>query len=92
MILLDQVAESTHTSPDSTKHTPEGRPIVIILDRDGSLHHYPPSHHDDGPRQAQIQLNEDQAQQTIIDKILDFTFDVLGIGNLEVRVNEHPKR
>jgi hypothetical protein len=92
MTLLDQVAESTHASPDTTKHTPEGRPTLIILDRDGSLHHYPPSRPDDGPRKAQIQLSEDQAQQKILDRILDFTFDVLGISNLEVRVNEHPKR
>jgi hypothetical protein len=92
MILLDQVAGSTHTAPDTTQHTPEGRPTVIILDRDGSLHHYPPDRNGDGPRRAQIQLHEDQTQQSIIDKILDFTFDFLGIGNLEVRINEHPKR
>lgn len=91
MILLDQVAGSTHTAPD-TKQTPEGRPTVIILDRDGSLHHYPPDRVGAGPRRAQIQLHEDQAQPSIIDKILDFTFDFLGIGNLEVRINEHPKR
>lgn len=92
MILLEQVARGTHTSSDTTKQTPEGRHTVIILDRDGSLHHYPPDRPERGPRQARIQLSEDQAHQTIIDRILDFTFDVLGIGNLEVRIHEHPKR
>jgi hypothetical protein len=92
MILLDQVAGSTQTSPDRKQQTPQGRETVIILERDGSLHHYPPDSPEPGARHARVQLHEDQAQQTIIDRILDFTFDVLGISNLEVRVNEHPKR
>ena len=92
MILLDQVAGNTQTSPEKQHNTPEGKHTVIILERDGSLRHYPPSPTEDGPRQAQIQIYEDQARQNIIDRILDFTFDVLGISNLEVRVYEHPKR
>lgn len=92
MILLDQVAEGTHTSPDSTQTIPEGRHTVIILDRDGSLRHYPPGRAGNGPPKAQIQLGEGEAQPTMLDRIFSFTFDVLGISNLEVRVHEHPKR
>ncbi|HMQ30159.1 MAG TPA: hypothetical protein PKD53_05495 [Chloroflexaceae bacterium] len=65
---------------------------MIILERDGSLHHYPPEGHEAPGRQARIDLPEEQAQSNILDRILDFTFDVLGIGNLELRVYEHPKR
>jgi hypothetical protein len=101
MIVLDQAAETTQSSPEtSPTQRPASRDMfkgshtVIILERDGSLRHYPPDRPslDEHQHQARIQLLEEQAQPTIIDKILDFTFDVLGVSNLEVRVNEHPKR
>ncbi len=91
MILLDQAAETTRT-PDASTSTRKGRPTVIILERDGSLHHYPPNRHEAEVRRAQIDLHEDQAQPNMLDRILDFTFDVLGIGSLEVRVHEHSER
>lgn len=65
---------------------------MIILERDGSLHHYPPDRHPAEGRQARIDLVEAQAEPSVLDRILEFTFDVLGIGNLEVRIHEHPKR
>lgn len=65
---------------------------MIILERDGSLHHYPPESPHIQPRRARIDLELGQAQPSVLDRVLSFTFDVLGIGNLEVRVNEHPKR
>jgi hypothetical protein len=92
MIQLDQAAETTGTPPDAMSFTPEGGTTVIILERDGSLRHYPPSRPPGDGRQAQIQLHQEQAQPNIIDKLLDFTFDVLGVNSLEVRINEHPKR
>ena len=92
MILLDPVAKTTRTSPDTNPPIPEGSPTLIILELDGSLRHYPPNRSDEEPSHARVQLNADQTQQTIIDKILDYTFDLLGASNLEVRVNEHPKR
>jgi hypothetical protein len=92
MIQLDQAAETTGTPPDAMSFTPEGGTTVIILERDGSLRHYPPDRPSGDGRQAQIQLRQEQAQPNIIDKLLDLTFDVLGVSNLEVRINEHPKR
>jgi hypothetical protein len=92
MIQLDQAAETTGTPPDAMSFTPKGGTTVIILERDGSLRHYPPNRQEADARQAQIQLREEQAQPKLIDKLLDFTFDVLGVTNLEVRINEHPKR
>jgi hypothetical protein len=92
MIELAHAAETTRTSPDTQTFTPEGSPTVIILERDGSLRHYPPGRSDEEHSHARVQLDEDQAHQSIIDKILDFSFDLLGVSNLEVRVNEHPKR
>ena len=90
MILLDQEAGTTRTLPDAEQSTRRGKATVIILERDGSLHHYPPER-PRAPRQAQIDLHEEQTQPNMIDRILTFTFDVLGINNLEVRVYEHPK-
>lgn len=91
MILLDQVAGATRTPPDSTENSRQGSITVIILDRDGSLRHYPPGRPTDRPRQAQVELNVDQTQPSLIARILDFTFDVLRVDSLEVRVHEHPK-
>jgi hypothetical protein len=34
----------------------------------------------------------EQPESSVMDKILSFTFDVLGISNLEVQVYEHQKR
>ena len=92
MIQVDQAAGTAHTSPDTATYSPEGSATVIILDRDGSLRHYPPGRSDDEPRHAQVQLHEDEAQPSIIDKILDFSFDLLGVSKLEVRIHEHAKR
>lgn len=90
MILLDQAAGTTRT-PDAALSTRKGRPTVIILERDGSLHHYPPGRLGAPGEHARIDLSEEQARPKILDRILDFTFDVLGINTLEVRVYEHPK-
>jgi len=92
MILLDHAAGTMRTPSDNSYFSPEGSTTVIILERDGSLRHYPPDHADDTPRRAQVRLSEDEAQPSIIDKILDFSFDLLGISNLEVRVDEQKKR
>lgn len=91
MILIDQAAGTTRT-PDAATNTRKGRPTVIILERDGSLHHYPPDRPGAASRQARIDLHEDQAQPNMLDRILDFTFDILGISTLEMRVHEQPKR
>lgn len=91
MILLDHAAGTTHT-PDVATFTRKGRPTVIILERDGSLHHYPPGRPTGPGRQAQVDLYEEQAQLNMLDRIIAFTFDVLGISSLEVRIHEHPKR
>lgn len=91
MILIDQAAGTTRT-PDVANSTPYGRPTVIILERDGSLHHYPPDRPESSGRQARIDIHDHQAEPNMLDRILDFTFDVLGLSNLEVRVHEQPKR
>jgi hypothetical protein len=65
---------------------------VIILERDGSLHHYPPNRQPSDGRQGRIDIQDDQTEPNVLDRILDFTFDVLGLNTLEVRVHEQPKR
>jgi hypothetical protein len=98
MTLLDQIAGDASSSPDAagtqpteSLRSPQGSTTVIILDRDGSLRHYPPGRDDDRPRQAQVELKSEEAHQSVIAKILAFTFDILRADSLEVRVNEHPK-
>lgn len=91
MILLDQAAGTTRT-PDADQKTHRGNATVIILERDGSLRHYPPDRPGGGRRSAQIEINEEQAQPKMLERLLDLTFDVLGLSSLEVRINEHPKR
>jgi hypothetical protein len=88
MTLLDHPAQTARRSPSETQTTPEGSTTLIILERDGSLRHYPPDPPDDPHRRAQVSLEEAQAEPTMIDRILDFTFDVLGINTLEVKVYE----
>lgn len=90
MILLDHAEGTTLTSPSSQQSDtpPEGRTTLIILERDGSLRHYPPDRPDGSPERARVEIASERAEPTVIDKILDFTFDILGIGNLEVRVYE----
>lgn len=91
MRLLDHTEETSLTSPTTipnTETSPEGRTTLIILERDGSLRHYPPPQPDGQPTRARVELSDERAEPTIIDKILDFTFDILGIGNLELRVYE----
>ncbi len=99
MLLLDQAAGTARTSPDAkltpdpaSPNTPTGRPTVIILDRDGSLHHYPPARSLREPRHAQFAIDELQAQPKLIDRIIHFAFDVLGVDRLELRVYEHSER
>jgi hypothetical protein len=91
MILIDQAAGTTRT-PDAAFSIREGRPTVIVLERDGTLHHYPPDRLLQGFQQARIDIHEDQVEPGVLDRILTFTFDVLGLSNLEVRVHEQPKR
>ncbi len=99
MLLLDQAAGTARTSPDAkltpdpaSSTTPTGRPIVIILDRDGTLRHYPPARSLREPRHAQLALDESQAQPNLIDRIIHVAFDVLGVDRLELRVYEHAER
>ncbi|RRR77215.1 MAG: hypothetical protein EI684_01780 [Candidatus Viridilinea halotolerans] len=71
---------------------PQGSATVIILERDGSLHHYPPAEPTSGEQQASLELHETQAQPNILSRIIDFTFDVLGINKLEVRVHDQTQQ
>jgi hypothetical protein len=97
MILIEQSVGATHLPPSSgMPHTSEGNTTLIILERDGSLSHCSPDIPDGQPRRAWVSLTADSAQgqpgPSVIDRILGFTFDVLGISNLEVQVYEPQKR
>lgn len=91
MILLEQTVGTAHTA--SHQHmSHEGSTTVIILEPDGSLRHYPPP---GNSRRARVELSADAVDAdnapSIFDKLIDFTFDVLGLSKLEVRVYEHPQ-
>lgn len=91
--------ETARTSPEcmpATARGPaatrKGRATVIILDRDGSLRHYEPGHARLDAEGAQVTLNEPEAQPGLLDRLIHFAFDVLGVNSLEIRVNERPER
>ncbi|MFV9504485.1 MAG: hypothetical protein AB4911_07950 [Oscillochloridaceae bacterium umkhey_bin13] len=65
---------------------------MIILERDGSLHHYPPDHPPTDGGQAQITLQAHEAQPSLIERIIELTFGRLNLTSLEMRVHEQPKR
>ncbi|NJN17799.1 MAG: hypothetical protein HC822_16760 [Oscillochloris sp.] len=87
MILLDQMTGIMHAEPDEQPRNPEGNTTVIILERDGSLHHVPPKRNDNR-RRGRVELSQEQSEPNTIDKLLNFTFDVLGLHSLEVKVYE----
>lgn len=93
MILLDRTVGATHASPLSAQTpAPDGRTTVIILERDGSLHHYPPDPPADDRHAARVELDQSQAEPSLFDRLFDFTFDILGINKLEVRVYDPQQR
>jgi hypothetical protein len=97
MILIEQSVGATHLPPSSElQRTSEGNTTLIILERDGSISHSPPDIPDGQSRWAHVSIASDatdvQPEPSVIDRILNFTFDVLGVSNLEVQVYEHQKR
>ncbi|NNJ12686.1 hypothetical protein EKD04_020380 [Chloroflexales bacterium ZM16-3] len=97
MILIEQSVGATHLPPSSDmQRTSEGNTTLIILERDGTISHCSPDIPDDQHRRARVSLvaksDSGQPESSVIDRILSFTFDVLGISNLEVQVYEHQKR
>ncbi|NTW04102.1 MAG: hypothetical protein HGA19_22995 [Oscillochloris sp.] len=97
MILIEQSVGATHLPPSSDQQrTSEGNTTVIILERDGSISHCSPKIADSPNYRARVALaansNSGQPESSVIDRILTFTFDILGISNLEMRVYEHQER
>ncbi len=98
MRLIEQsVGATTYLPPSSdTPRTSEGNTTLIILERDGSISYCSPELPDGEQRRARVDLSADvaagQPEQSVIDRVLGFAFDVLGISNLEMQVYEHQKR
>lgn len=97
MILIEQSVGATHLPPSSdTPRTSEGNTTLMILERDGSISHCSPDIPDGEHQRGFISLSanaaEGRPEPSVIDRILGFAFDVLGISNLEVQVYEHPQR
>ncbi|NJM05480.1 hypothetical protein HC891_03615 [Candidatus Gracilibacteria bacterium] len=62
---------------------------MIILDRDGSLHHYPPDEASDNEYSATVLLPGDCAdneQPNVLDRVLTFVLDMLGARAVDMRV------
>lgn len=97
MILIEQSVGATHLPPSSdTQRTSEGNTTLIILERDGSISYHSPDIPDGEHQRGYVSLAADvaggQPEPSVIDRILGFAFDVLGVSNLEVQVYEHPQR
>jgi hypothetical protein len=98
MIRIEQsVGATPHLPPSSVlQPTFEGSTTLIILERDGTISHSPPDIPPGQPRRARVALMADAAEghpePSLIERVLGFAFDVLGISNLEVQVYETPQR
>lgn len=91
MSVLDPGTGTARTQPDQPHHPLMGDPLVIILERDGSLHHYPLGRppalqsHAQGPRHAE------QVQPGVIARLFELTFGRLTLTNGEMRVHDQSK-
>lgn len=65
---------------------------MIILERDGSLLCHSSGDSFASSHKALVDIPSDMVRQTepgtVIDRILDFTFNILGLHNVELRVYE----
>ncbi|WP_129630761.1 hypothetical protein [Candidatus Oscillochloris fontis] len=97
MIHIEQSVGVTHLPPSSDlQPTCERNTTLIILERDGTISH---SATDIAPKnihRARVELPADleagQPAPSMIERVLDFACDILGIRNLEVRIYEPQKR
>ncbi|NTW01000.1 MAG: hypothetical protein HGA19_06760 [Oscillochloris sp.] len=98
MILIEQSVGATRLPPSSAlAHSSEGSTTLIILERDGSISHSSSAIEGEGrQRRAHVALAGDLSsghpEPSVIERIMGFAFDVLGISNLEVQVYEPQKR
>lgn len=67
---------------------------MIILERDGSLFWCEPTCSDPATAMESVCIPADLVlrQTNIIDRVLDFVFDVLGLHAIEVRIYEERHR
>jgi hypothetical protein len=96
MILMEQSVGATPAPSSSDWPTArEGNTTVIILERDGRITHQPPENPAIHSDQARVQIPAAAATQhdapSIIDRIVDFAFDFLGVDTLEMRVYEQQR-
>lgn len=63
---------------------------MIILERDGSLVRCGPKPHPCQPTSGYVELSASavEQQQSLIDRVLNFAFDTLGLTTLELKVHE----
>ncbi len=86
------VRELSSLSVEMHSSNPERRTAVIILERDGSLLNDNPSDQRIKGTKASVaipaELVNHPEPSTLIDRILDFTFNMLGLHRIELRVYE----
>ncbi|PDW03526.1 hypothetical protein CJ255_08135 [Candidatus Viridilinea mediisalina] len=92
---MNHAIEARRTLPDlcllplEAALRPQGSATVIILERDHSLHNYPPTEPSTHVQQAALELPEAQVQPHLLRRIIKFIFDLLGINTMEVRIHDH---
>ena len=96
MILMEQSVGAAPTPSSSYRPTAhEGTTTVIILERDGRISHHPPTQPAPDKQQASVHLSADAATSaeapSVIDRIVSFAFDFLGVNTLEMRVYEQQR-
>ncbi len=96
MILSNQSVATTHLPLSSDlQPTCERSTTLIILERDGTIRHSASDIPTKKIDHARVELHADlasgQPAASLIERVLGFAYDVLGINNLEVRIYESQK-
>ena len=84
------VHENAASAAAPPTHSARRSNAVIILERDGSLVRCGPKPHPPEPTNGYVELSASavQQQQSLIDRVLNFAFDTLGLTTLELNVRE----
>ena len=85
----DKVLDGAARAAEPRTHSTKRSNAVIILERDGSLVRCGPKPHPPEPTSGYVELSASAVQQqTLIDRVLNFAFDTLGLTTLELKVRE----
>jgi hypothetical protein len=92
MELLQAAVATIRTSPEPINFTFKGIDTVFILERDGSLHHYPPETTPEGTDRAALPRSPEHTGQvsatSLLNQLRTIVLGWLGLNTLEIQTND----